>query len=235
MRISILTLFPEMFKGPFDHSILKRAQEKKILSIEYINIRNFGIGKHKIVDDRPYGGGAGMVMRADVLKNAIKSVKPSTSGKKITILLDPQGKIFNQKMAKKLAKYDHLIFIAGHYEGVDERVRKMVDEEISVGDYVLTGGEIPTIVVIDTIARLIPGVLGKKESSKFESFQEIKTENKNIINILEYPQYTRPPVVETLKVPNILLSGNHEKIQEWRKKEAIKKTKKQRPDLLHSI
>lgn len=234
MKISILTLFPEMFKGPFDYSIIKHAQEKKLLSIEYVNIRKFGVGKHKIVDDKPYGGGAGMIMRADILQKAIKDTESRVSGKKMTVLLDPQGKIFNQKMAKKLSKYDHLVFIAGHYEGVDERVRKMVDEEISIGDYVLTGGEIPIMVVVDTIARLIPGVLGKEESSEFESFQEINTENENSVNVLEYPQYTRPSVVEDLKVPAILLSGDHKKIQEWRKKEAIKKTKKQRPDLLSS-
>ncbi|RJQ37109.1 tRNA (guanosine(37)-N1)-methyltransferase TrmD [Candidatus Microgenomates bacterium] len=233
MKISILTLFPEMFKTPFDSSILKRAQEKKLLTINLVDIRDFGIGKHKVVDDKPYGGGAGMVLRIDVLEKAINSAKCKKACKEKVILLDPQGKIFCQEMAEDLTKYDHLILICGHYEGFDERIRELVDEEISIGDYVLTGGELPAMVVTETVSRLLPGVLGKTESSLFESFQKIEIDNKKV-NVLEYPQYTRPDDYKGIKVPQILLSGNHEEISKWRIKEAIEKTKKRRPDLLKS-
>lgn len=225
MKVSILTLFPEMFDGPFSHSIIKRAIDKKIVELEFINIRDFGIGKHKIVDDKPYGGGAGMLLKVDVLEKAISKASCKTKNKKCRekiILLDPQGKLFNQKKAENLSKLDHLILISARYEGVDERIKKFIDEKISIGDYVLTGGEIPAMAVTDTVVRLLKNVLGKDESSKFESFKPI----------LEYPQYTRPEVYKNLKVPTILLSGNHEKIKQWRSREAIKKTKKLRPDLL---
>lgn len=224
LKISILTLFPEMFEGPFNHSIIKRAIDKELIKIEYINIRNFGMSKHRIVDDKPYGGGAGMLMRVDVLDKAIQYVKGR--GKKETeriILLDPQGKKFSQKEAKRLTKYKHLILICGRYEGIDERIRDFVDEELSIGDYVLTGGEIPAMAVTDAIVRLLPKVLGKDESSHHESFEE---------NLLEYPQYTRPEVYKNKKVPSLLLSGNHSEILEWRKHKAIGRTKKRRPDLV---
>ncbi len=229
MKISILTLFPEMFTGVFNHSIIKLAQEKDAVLLEYINIRDFGIGKHQLVDDTPYGGGAGMVMRVDVIASALAKTSSkgrSASGRKSServILLDPQGKPFVQKKAQELSKFDHLILICGRYEGVDERVRKLVDEEISVGDYVLTGGEIPAMIMIDTIIRLIPGVI-KEESIRDESF--------STSNLLEYPQYTRPSEFSGEKVPSILLSGNHKEILEWRQKKALEKTKIHRPDLL---
>lgn len=224
MLISIITLFPEMFEGPFAYSILKKAQEKKLLKIKLINLRDFATDRHQTVDDRPYGGGEGMIIKVDVVDRAIQSVKikeQRVKSKERVILLDPQGKVFNQKKAQKLAKLDHLILVCGHYEGVDERIRNLVDEEISIGDYVLTGGEIPAMVVADTVARLIPKVLEERVVNA-ESFTK---------NLLDYPQYTRPPVYGKWKVPKILLSGNHSRIEKWRQEEAIKKTRKKRPDL----
>lgn len=216
MKISVLTLFPQMFQGPFDYSIIKRAKEKGILEIKFIDIRDFGIGKHRIVDDKPYGGGIGMVLKVDVLKNAIDSAidKNLSREEQKIILTSAKGKTFNQNVAKEYSGFKHLILICGHYEGVDERIIKYVDEEISIGDYVLTGGEIPVMAVIDSVARLISGAItdGATES---ESFSEE--------NVLEYPQYTRPEVFEGQKVPGILLSGNHAKIDEWKNKS--KKTK----------
>lgn len=237
MRITILTLFPEMFDSPFNSSIIKRAKDKNKIEIEIINIRDFGLGKHKIVDDTPYGGGVGMLLRIDVAEKAIESVKCNKSKKakkkckEKVILLDPQGEILKQANVVKLSKIDHLILICAHYEGIDERVRKMVDEEISIGDFILTGGELPAMVLTDAIIRLIPSVLGKDESIQFESFQEIDYNTKKV-KILEYPQYTRPENYKGLKVPKILLSGNHGEIDKWRLKEALQKTRRRRPDLL---
>lgn len=220
MKIDILTLFPKMFKGPFEESILKRAQEKGLVEINIHDLRKWATDKHMSVDDKPYGGGTGMIIKVDVIGNALNSLK--TKDAKI-ILLTPQGKTFKQSMAKSLSKEKHLILIAGHYEGFDERIREhLVDEEISIGDYILTGGEIPAMVLVDSIVRLIPGVLVKKDAAKHESFED---------NLLEYPQYTRPDEYKGWKVPEILKSGNHKKIEEWRKKQALKKTKKMRPDL----
>lgn len=220
MKISILTLFPEMFAGPFDYSIIKRAREKRLVEIEFVNIRSFGIGRHKVVDDTPYGGGAGMVLRADVIDKTLTSSKckvKSSKCKEKVILLDPRGKTFSQQKAKTLAKFDHLILIAGRYEGVDERVRQyFIDEAISIGDYVLTGGEIPAMILVDAIVRLIPGVI-KKESRTNESFSKPKT--------FEYPQYTKPQVYKRKKVPEILLSGNHKAIKKWRKEQSLISTK----------
>lgn len=231
MKITILTLFPEMFDSPFNYSIIKRAKEKKKIEVSIVNIRDFGLGKHKIVDDTPYGGGAGMLLRADVAEKAIISSRCKKKCKEKVILLDPQGKTLKQDIVKKLSKVDHLILICAHYEGVDERIRKMVDYEISIGDYILTGGELPAMILTDAVIRLIPSVLGKDESSLFESFQEVTCNNKKV-KVLEYPQYTRPEIFKELKVPGILLSGNHAGIAKWRKIEAIKKTKRRRPDLL---
>lgn len=213
MKISILTLFPEMFLGPFDYSILKRARQKELISIEYINIRDFGIGKHKLVDDTPYGGGVGMVLRVDVLELALRFAQCKRKNnenkcKERTILTDARGQTYTQKKAETLSKYDHLIFIAGHYEGVDERVTTLVDESISIGNYVLTGGEIPIMVIVDSIIRLIPGVLSKKEATRIESF---KTKNYK-----EYPHYTKPQIWKKKAVPSILLSGDHKKIEKWK-------------------
>lgn len=223
MVISILTLFPDMFRGPFDSSIVKRAQNKGLVTINIVNIRDFSTDAYKSVDDRPYGGGTGMIMRVDIIDQALKSVQGQKKGKTRTILLDPQGLPYTQKKARIFAKLDHIILVCGHYEGVDERVRDLVDEEISIGDYVLTGGEIPTLVIVDSITRLVPGVLSKKDATRQESFSE---------SLLEHPQYTRPEVYKTMKVPDVLMSGNHAAIGTWRRQEAKKKTAKRRPDLL---
>jgi len=217
MKISVVTLFPEMFHGPFDHSIVKRAIDKKLVSIDYINIRNFATDKYKSVDGHPYGGGVGMILRVDVVDRALKSVK-----KGHVILLDAGGTPYTQKKAKELSSIDHLILICGHYEGVDERIRQLADEEISIGDYVLTGGEIPAMVLVDSVVRLIPGVLAKPEAIVHESFTA---------PLLEYPQYTEPQIYKGLKIPPVLLSGNHKKIDAWRKDEALKRTRSRRPDL----
>ncbi|MFH1833227.1 MAG: tRNA (guanosine(37)-N1)-methyltransferase TrmD [Candidatus Levyibacteriota bacterium] len=225
MKISILTLFPEMFQGPFDCSILKRAKYKKLINIKFVNIRDFGIGKHKIVDDAPYGGGVGMVMRVDVIKKAVEKTKCKEKCKEKVFFLDPRGKTFNQKKAVEISKLNHIILICGHYEGIDERVRKFIDEEISIGDYVLTGGEIPAMVIVDCISRLLQGVLKKEEATRFESFSQME-------NLVEYPQYTRPQDFNGQKVPNILLSGNHKEIAKWRKNMSLTLTKSNRPDLL---
>jgi tRNA (guanine37-N1)-methyltransferase len=210
-----------------NESIIKRAQNKDKVKIYIHNLRDYTLDKHKKVDDRPFGGGSGMVMSPQPIFRAVEDMKLKTKDlkpKTKVILLSPQGKKLNQKVAKSLAKSKHLILICGHYEGVDERVRlNLVDEEISIGDYVLTGGELPAMVLVDCLVRLIPGVLGDKNSLNFESFTG---------NLLEYPQYTRPANYEGLRVPAILLSGNHKKIAQWQKEQAIKITKKIRPDLL---
>lgn len=236
-----------MFKGPFEESIIKRAIDKGIVKIKIHNLRNWAKDKHKTVDNRPFGGGTGMILMiqpihdaVESLKSKIKNQKTQTKNKKINqkiiILLTPRGKVFNQKIARRLAKLDYLILICGHYEGVDERVKKIVNEEISVGDYVLTGGELPAMVLVDTIVRLIPGVLEKSEAIKFESFSKLKTfglsSGRKLKNLLEYPQYTRPANYKGWKVPKILLSGNHEEIEKWRLEQASKITKKRRPDLI---
>jgi tRNA (guanine37-N1)-methyltransferase len=224
MKISILTLFPEMFKGPFSESIVKRAIDKNLASVQIVNIRDFGKGVHKIVDDTAYGGGVGMLLRVDVVKEAIDSVydKNLVKREQKVILLSAAGRKFDQRKAKTFSKLKHLILVCGHYEGVDYRIRSFVDSEISIGDFILTGGEIPAMAVTDSVIRLVTGVL-KSDATKFESFSE---------GFLEHPQYTKPPVYEGLKVPSILLSGNHKKISEWRTKQAFSQTKKYRPDLV---
>lgn len=211
MKFSILTLFPEIFAGPFNYSIVKKALDKKLVEINLVNIRDFSTDKYRTVDDKPYGGGAGMIMKVDIIDRALENLKLQTRNSELrtkTVLLDPKGKLFTQKDAARLSKYDHLILICGHYEGVDQRVKKIADESISLGNYILTGGEIPAMVVIDAISRLIPGVI-KKESSQIESFTN---------SHLEFPQYTRPPEYKGMKVPTVLLSGNHGKINRWRSK-----------------
>ncbi|MCJ7792900.1 MAG: tRNA (guanosine(37)-N1)-methyltransferase TrmD [Candidatus Marinimicrobia bacterium] len=220
MKIDILTLFPEMFQGPFAESIVKRAQNKGLVEIEIHDLRKLAKDKHQTVDDRPFGGGVGMILMVEPIDQALKDLRKKETK---VILLTPQGKVFNQKMAQKLSQEKHLLFICGHYEGVDERIREhLVDEEISIGDYVLTGGELPSMIVIDTLIRLIPGVLEKKEAIQEESFSS-KT--------LEYPQYTRPANFKGWKVPEVLLSGNHQQIKKWRDQEAQERTQKRRPDL----
>lgn len=226
MKIDILTLFPEMFDGPFEHSIVKRAKEKDLVEIKVHNLRDWAEDKHNQVDDKPYGGGTGMVLMVEPIYNAIQELNESHSAR--TILLTPQGKVFKQETAEEFAKEDHLIFLAGHYEGIDERVREhLIDEEISIGDYVLTGGELPAMVVTDAIVRLVPGVLEKKEAVKIESFRKLKGKR-----VLEYPQYTRPKEFKGWEVPEVLLSGDHKKIEKWRNKKSLEKTKEKRPDLL---
>ncbi|PNV80985.1 MAG: tRNA (guanosine(37)-N1)-methyltransferase TrmD [Dictyoglomus turgidum] len=220
LRIDIVTIFPEMFKGPFDVSILKKAQDKGLVEIKVYNLRDFTEDKHRTVDDYPYGGGSGMVMKPEPIFKAVRSLKKEDSE---VILLSPSGDLFNQKIAEELSKKNHLILICGRYEGVDERVKSIITREISIGDYVLTGGEIPAMVIVDAVVRLVPGVLGDPDSLSEESFQW---------GILEYPQYTHPRDFEGMKVPDILLSGNHERIRRWRRKEALKKTFLKRPDLL---
>ncbi len=229
MKISILTLFPEMFSGPFDHSIVKRAQERKLIEIEIVNIRNFGAGKHKMVDDTEYGGGVGMVMKVDVLHAAIQNVRHNTlsiKNKEKIVLLSATGKTYNQKIALEHSKLDHLILICGHYEGVDERVKEYIDEEISIGDFILTGGEIPAMLIADSVTRLIKGVLPDSAIEE-ESFSEIDGKIQ-----LEYPHYTKPQTYNNKSVPEILLSGNHKEIEKWRRQKALSATKKMRPDIL---
>lgn len=210
-----------MFRGPFDESILRRARVKSLVEIQIHNLREWATDKHHKVDDRPYGGGVGMIMMVEPLFNALKELKVKNSK---VILMDPGGTQFNQQKAQDLSKIDHLILIAGHYEGVDARVKEhLVDEEISTGDYVLTGGELPAMVVVDALVRLIPGVLEKPEAIQLESFSE---------NLLEHSQYTRPEEFMGWKVPEILLSGDHKKIERWKKEKSLEKTKKRRPDLV---
>lgn len=238
MKISILTLFPEMFEGPFDYSIIKNAKAQKKVNIEFINIRDFGIGKHKVVDDKPYGGGHGMILRVDVLSAAISSAKDkrlTTKDQKI-ILLSPHGKTFTQKKAKELSALAHLILVCGRYEGVDERAKQFIDEEISIGDFIVTGGEIPAMLVTDAVVRLLRGVL-KEGVTTTESFSlpALDRERQSQAGpLLEYPQYTKPNTYKNLKVPSILLGGDHGKIKTWRENESLKTTSKLRPDLLNN-
>lgn len=239
MTIWILTLFPKVFSGIFQESIISRAQNDKRLKIRIINIRDFAEDKRKTVDDKPYGGGQGMLLKVDVVVKALESIKK----KPHSILLSPSGLRYNQQTAISLSKKKSIALICGHYEGVDARVEKFVDKTISIGDFVLTGGEIPAMAIIDSVTRLLPDVI-QKESLESESFSQIgncspgealaKPGKLEIGNLLEYPQYTRPQNFRGLKVPKILLSGNHEKIKNWKKKESLKTTKKYRPDLLES-
>jgi tRNA (guanine37-N1)-methyltransferase len=220
----IITIFPGIFHAYLGESILKRALQKQLLDVKVYSLRDFTTDKHRTVDDYPYGGGPGMVMKIEPIYNAVHAIKDD-GVERLTIMLSPQGKMFNQEMAESLCKEKRrILFICGRYEGIDERVREsLVDEEISIGDYVMTGGELAALVIIDSIARLIPGVLGDEESAKEESFTR---------GILDYPHYTRPPEFMGMKVPGVLLSGNHREISRWRRREAIKRTLQRRPDLL---
>jgi tRNA (guanine37-N1)-methyltransferase len=229
VRVDIFSLFPEMFAGPFDSSILKRAVSQGIVNFKIHNIRDYSHDKHHTVDDYAYGGGAGMVMKPDAVFEAVETIReqaPEMKDKKLSIiLLTPQGRLFNQKIAVSMADNDWLMFICGHYEGLDERIREhLVTDEISIGDYVLTGGELASMVVVDAVVRLIPGVLGSGESLLSESHTG---------GLLEYPQYTRPEIFRNWKVPDVLLSGNHAQIAQWRREQAIIRTFKRRPDLLN--
>ena len=221
MRIDVLTLFPEMFE-PIKQSIISRATKTQKLAINVVNIRDFSKNKHKKCDDYTFGGGPGMLMMAQPIYDAITSIEGYESALKI--YLSPKGKVFNQTESKRLSKYNHLILLCGHYEGVDQRVLDLlIDEEISIGDYVLTGGELPAMVLIDSVSRLIDGVLGGDESAEIETFKD---------NLLEYPQYTKPREFMGISVPEVLISGDHAKVDKWRREQAEKLTKERRPDLI---
>jgi tRNA (guanine37-N1)-methyltransferase len=222
LNIDIITIFPDMFKPVLGESIIKRAQEKKKVKIKLHDLRDYTLDKHRKVDDRPFGGGPGMVLMAQPIVDAVKKIKGKRKAR--VILMEPRGQTLNQARVKKIAKYANLIIICGHYEGIDERaIEAVVDESVSIGDYVLTGGEIPAMVLVDSIIRLVPGVVGRSESLHDESFEA---------NLLEYPHFTRPANFRGKKVPDVLVSGNHLAIQKWRKEQALAVTKKNRPDLL---
>ena len=222
MKFDVLTLFPEMFE-PLKQSIIKRAVEKNLIDINLINIRDFSEDKHNKVDDTPDGGGAGMLMKPDVVDRAYNSIKSENAK---VIYLTPQGKTLNQRIVRDLSKQEHLILLCGHYEGIDQRVLdKIVDEEISIGDYVLTGGELPAMVLIDSVSRYVDGVLSD-ESTDEESFSN---------GLLEYPQYTRPEIFDNVKVPDVLISGHHENIRKWRRERSLENTFKKRPEMLENI
>lgn len=220
MQVDILTLFPAMFTGPFEASIISRARRRGLLDINIVNIRDYALDKHQQVDDYPYGGGAGMVMRADVMYRAIDDTRRPGAH---LIYLSPQGPRLAQSTAARLARESHLVLLCGHYEGIDERIMNEVDEELSIGDFVLSGGELAAMVVVDAVTRLIPGALGDERSAQEESFAE---------GLLEYPHYTRPRVFQDMEVPEMLLSGHHEHIRRWRKRLSIERTLMKRPDLL---
>jgi tRNA (guanine37-N1)-methyltransferase len=251
MKISIITLFPKMISGFFEESIVKRAIEKGLVEIEIVDLRGFAVDKRGSVDDRPYGGGAGMVLRADIIYAALNKLKIKSEKLKVnTVLTSAKGNVFNQEKAKQFSKFDHLIIIAGHYEGVDERVLDYIDEEISLGDFVMTGGEISASAMVDSVVRLIPGVLKKEEAPEIESFfnvdvdelikvigeneilTKLKKRDVKEVQLLEFPQYTRPEEFEGKKIPTVLLSGNHAEIERWRLKKAYEETIKKRLDLL---
>ncbi|WP_342568249.1 tRNA (guanosine(37)-N1)-methyltransferase TrmD [Psychrobacillus sp. FSL K6-4046] len=226
MKIHILSLFPEMFTGVFNSSILKKAQDKNEVLIDVVNFRDYSGNKHHQVDDYPYGGGAGMVLKPEPIFNAIEALPPSSSGNRRIILLCPQGERFNQQKAEELAKEEELVFICGHYEGYDERIREhLVTDEISIGDFVLTGGELAAMTVVDSVVRLLPNVLGKAASHEQDSFST---------GLLEHPHYTRPVEYRGYKVPDVLLSGNHAAIDQWRREQSLKRTLERREDLLEN-
>ncbi|MCM3759425.1 tRNA (guanosine(37)-N1)-methyltransferase TrmD [Alkalihalobacillus oceani] len=224
MKIDVLSLFPEMFTGVVNTSILKQAQEREAVKIQVVDFRTYADNKHRKVDDYPYGGGAGMVLSPQPLFDAVDALKRESGTKPRVILLCPQGERYSQQKAEELAAEEHLILLCGHYEGYDERIREhLVTDEISIGDYVLTGGELGAMVLIDSVARLLPGVLGNEESAVTDSFST---------GLLEHPHYTRPADFRGMKVPDVLLSGHHKNIEEWREKEALRRTWERRPDLL---
>lgn len=226
MKVDILSIFPEMFTGVFGNSILKKAIEKEIVDIAVTDFRQYADGKHHVVDDYPYGGGAGMLLKAQPIFDAVAAVRSEETRPRV-ILMDPAGKPFNQKLAEELATEKQLIFICGHYEGYDERIRtELVTDEISIGDYILTGGELAAMTMVDSIVRLLPGALGNSDSAASDSFST---------GLLEHPHYTRPADFRGLKVPEVLLNGNHAKIEEWRQKESLRRTWERRPDLLEQL
>lgn len=226
MKFYIMTLFPDMVMQGLNTSIIGRAMDKGLLSIEAVNIRDYAFNKHNSVDDYPYGGGAGMLMQAEPVYQAYKAIEERTDASRKTrvVYLSPQGKTFSQEMAEELAGAEELVFLCGHYEGIDERVlEEIVTDYVSIGDYILTGGELPAMIMVDAISRLVPGVLHNDVSAEFESFQD---------NLLEYPQYSRPEIWHDKRVPEVLLSGHHANIEKWRREQSIIRTAKNRPDLL---
>lgn len=226
IRFDILSIFPEMFLSPLQTSLLKKAQEKGLIDVRLWDIRQYAEDKHRMTDDAPYGGGGGMVMKVEPIDRTLAALAP-IRGESLTILLTPQGEIFNQRMAEQLSRYSQLVLVCGHYEGIDERVRAhLVEKEVSIGDYILTGGELSAIVVVDAVSRLIPGVLGNSESAAADSFS---------MGMLEYPHYTRPSSYRGWKVPEVLLSGDHAEIALWRRKAALQRTWERRPDLLDKM
>ena len=223
LNFTVITIFPEMFASPLSHSILKKAQEKEMISVRVVDLRDYATDRHRTTDDSPYGGGQGMVMKPEPLIAAIEDARKKGQNPRV-ILLTPQGKALNQQEADKLSQEKELVLICGRYEGVDERIKNFVDDELSIGDYTLSGGELAAMVVIDTVTRLIPGVLGNIKSPQEESFSD---------GLLEYPQYTRPEELKGMKVPEVLLSGDHERIKDWRREMSLKLTRARRPDLFH--
>jgi len=226
VEYELLTLFPRLVAGPLEESILGKARQRGLISVRVRDIRDYATDKHRTTDDTPYGGGAGMVMKPEPLVDAIEAARAAMSGPARVILMDPQGRRFTQEVARELHAAERLVLVCGRYEGYDERVRAFVDDEISIGDFVLTGGELAALVVVDATARLVPGVLGNEESAGLESFEA---------GLLEYPQYTRPPEFRGMKVPEILLSGDHAKIARWRRQQALLRTKERRPDLFAKL
>lgn len=226
MRIDVLTLFPRMFEGPLGESIIGKAREKELLEINVSNFRDYSDNKHQTVDDYPYGGGAGMLLKVQPVYDNIKAIEEATpETKKRVILLDPAGKPFDQKMAEEFSTEEHLVFICGHYEGYDERIRSLVTDEVSLGDYVLTGGELGAMVMIDATVRLLPEVLGNQTSAQTDSHST---------GLLEHPQYTRPAEFKGMKVPEVLMNGNHKLIEKWQLKESLRRTYQRRPDMLET-
>ena len=226
MNFHVLTLFPDMIRDGFQTSITGRAVEKRLLSLDTVNIRDFSVNKHNRVDDYPYGGGAGMVMQAEPVYLAYQSVAEKLPKKPKVLYMSPQGKVFNQRMAEELAQEEEIVFLCGHYEGIDERVlEEIVDEEVSIGDYVLTGGELPALVIMDAVSRLVGGVLHNEDSAEFDSFHD---------NLLEYPQYSRPEVWRNKAVPPILMSGHHANVEKWRREQSLIRTLERRSDLLEN-
>lgn len=226
MRIDVLTLFPRMFEGPLGESIIGKAREKGLLEINVFNFRDYSDNKHQTVDDYPYGGGAGMLLKVQPVYDNIKAIEEATpETKKRVILLDPAGKPFDQKMAEEFSTEEHLVFICGHYEGYDERIRSLVTDEVSLGDYVLTGGELGAMVMIDATVRLLPEVLGNQTSAQTDSHST---------GLLEHPQYTRPAEFKGMKVPEVLMNGNHKLIEQWQLKESLRRTYQRRPDMLET-
>lgn len=229
MRIDMVTIFPEMFAGPFGESITKRAVDKGILDIHFTNFRDYALDKHHHVDDSPFGGGAGMVLKPEPMYSAVRDLLGKTAkyeGRRRILIMDPSGPTFNQAKAKELAEYEQLVFICGHYEGFDARIYRLADEAISIGDFVLTGGELPAMVITDAVSRMLPGVLGDEDSAPTDSFYE---------GLLGYPQYTRPRDFEGDLVPDVLVSGDHAKIRQWRREQSLLLTKRHRPDLLTRV